>query len=307
MWYNIDIGGKSMSKSINLTNEQAHLIIDRYREFSIPHTNNYTLFRAKHKTSTLTIFKTLTLLIQGSHANELYLEICSLIEITPIIDDVKNSSLSIELSLIGTDEVGTGDFFGGIVVAGAFVRKDQIKILKRLGVKDSKLLNDTKILELGETLIKEVVFSVHVLDDIKYNYINRVQNCNMNKIKALLHNSVIRHLLAKVENYDGIVIDAFTTKEKYFDYLNGEKDVVKEVKLEEKAESKYVSVAVASIIARYFFLEHFNKLSEEVGFELPKGAGSKIDLAIQKILKTRNLKYFETIAKTNFKNLDKYK
>ncbi|HRT69329.1 MAG TPA: ribonuclease HIII [Bacilli bacterium] len=296
-----------MSKSINLTSEQAHLIIERYREFSVPHTNNYTLFRAKNKTSTLTIFKTLTLLIQGSNSNELYQEICSLINITPVIDEAKNSSLSIELSLIGTDEVGTGDFFGGIVVAAAYVRKDQIKILKRLGVKDSKQLNDSKILELGEVLIKEIVFSVHVLDNLKYNYINRIQNYNMNKIKALLHNSAIRHLRTKVKNYDGIVIDAFTTKEKYFNYLSDEKEIVTEVKLEEKAESKYVSVAVASIIARYFFLDHFNKLSKEVGFELPKGAGPKIDLAIQKILKTRNLKYFETIAKTNFKNLDKYK
>lgn len=296
-----------MSKSINLTNEQAQLIIDKYRDFFIPHTNNYTLFRAKYKTASLTIFKTLTLLIQGRQADELYLDICSLINIKPIINEVKNSSLSLELSLIGTDEVGTGDFFGGVVVAGAFVREDQIKILKKRGVKDSKLLNDNKILELGETLIKEVIFSVHVLDNIKYNYINKMQNCNMNKIKALLHNSVIRHLIAKVENYDGIVIDAFTTKDKYLNYLSGEKDVVTDIKLEEKAESKYVSVAVASIIARYFFLDHFNKLSEEVGFELPKGAGAKIDLAIQKILKTRNISYFETISKTNFKNLEKYK
>lgn len=296
-----------MSKSINLTNEQVQLIIDKYREFHIPHTNNYTLFRAKYKTASLTIFKTLTLLIQGRQADELYLDICSLINIKPIINEVKNSSLSLELSLIGTDEVGTGDFFGGVVVAGAFVREDQIKILKKRGVKDSKLLNDNKILELGETLIKEVIFSVHVLDNIKYNYINKMQNCNMNKIKALLHNSVIRHLIAKVENYDGIVIDAFTTKDKYLNYLSGEKDVVTDIKLEEKAESKYVSVAVASIIARYFFLDHFNKLSEEVGFELPKGAGAKIDLAIQKILKTRNISYFETISKTNFKNLEKYK
>ncbi|MDD3171681.1 MAG: ribonuclease HIII [Bacilli bacterium] len=296
-----------MSQSINLTNDQAQIIINQYQEFSLPHTNNYTLFRAKYKTSTITIFKTLTLLIQGGNDIDVYNNICKLIDIKPIVTDPKNSSLSIDLSLIGTDEVGTGDFFGGIVVAGAFVKKDQIGALKKLGVKDSKDLKDSKIMELGPILVKEVIFSVHLLDNLKFNYITRVQNCNMNKVKALLHNSVIRHLQQKVKKYDGIIIDAFTTRDKYFEYLKDEKDVVTEVKLEEKAESKYVSVAVASIIARYIFLEHIAKLSEEIGFELPKGAGQKIDLAIQKILKTKPLKFFDTIAKTNFKNLEKYK
>ena len=50
-----------------------------------------------------------------------------------------------QLSMIGSDEVGTGDYFGPITVCAAYVRQDQIHLLKELGVQDSKNLNDEKI------------------------------------------------------------------------------------------------------------------------------------------------------------------
>ena len=51
-------------------------------------------------------------------------------------------------SSIGSDEVGTGDFFGPIVVTAAYVSKDKIEELEELGVKDSKKLTDTDILAI---------------------------------------------------------------------------------------------------------------------------------------------------------------
>ncbi len=42
---------------------------------------------------------------------------------------------------IGSDEVGTGDYFGPIVVTAAYVKKEDIKYLESLGVKDSKKIN----------------------------------------------------------------------------------------------------------------------------------------------------------------------
>ena len=44
-------------------------------------------------------------------------------------------------SSIGSDEVGTGDYFGPIVVTAAYVPKDKIEFLESIGVKDSKKLN----------------------------------------------------------------------------------------------------------------------------------------------------------------------
>lgn len=296
-----------MSYSTNLNDQGIQKIIEKYKEFELPPTNNYTLFRAKYKSCTITIFKTKTILFQGLNESEVSQEICSLADIEITKEKTSNSSLAINLSLIGSDEVGTGDFFGGIVVAASYVPIESIPYIRRLGVKDSKELTDTKIQEIAPLLMEKVKYSVLLLDNMKYNYVTKVKNMNMNKIKAFLHNSAIRNLISKIDSYDGIVIDAFTPKDKYFEYLKDESKVIKDVELIEKAESKYICVAVSSVIARYIFLKHMDELSKKIGFELPKGAGNKVDLAIQKILKTNSIKYLDNFAKTNFKNLEKVK
>ncbi|MGI6767695.1 MAG: ribonuclease HIII [Bacilli bacterium] len=297
-----------MNYTIHLTNQQATEIVKKYQDFEVEHTNNYTLFRAKYKSATLTIFKTMTMIIQGGGAKKMYTEICELLNLeAPKEKKTPAIASELNLSIIGTDEVGTGDFFGPIVVAGAFVPKNKIPLMVRMGIKDSKKITDEKVRMLGPKLMKELQHSILVLDNVKYNYLTRICHYNMNKLKALLHNNVIYNILQNVKEYDQIVIDAFTTKDKYFDYLQGEKIKIKEVVLEEKAESKYLAVAAASIIARYGFIYEFEKLSKKVGLELPKGAGAKVDLAISKILKTQNERYFDVIAKTNFKNLEKVK
>lgn len=296
-----------MSYSTNLNDQGIQKIIEKYKEFELPPTNNYTLFRAKYKSCTITIFKTKTILFQGLNESSVSQEICALADIEIAKEKSSNSSLSINLSLIGSDEVGTGDFFGGIVVAASYIPIESIPTIRRLGVKDSKELTDSKIQEIAPILMEKVKYSVLLLDNMKYNYVTKVKNMNMNKIKAFLHNSAIRSLINKIDSYDGIVIDAFTPKDKYFEYLKDESNVIKDVELIEKAESKYICVAVSSIIARFIFLKHMDELSKKIGFELPKGAGPKVDLAIQKILKTNTVKYLDNFAKTNFKNLEKLK
>ena len=72
-----------------------------------------------------------------------------------------------------------------------------------------------------------------------------------------------------------------------------------------KGESKCMSVAAASIIARYMFLLEMDKLEKEFGYELPKGAGANVDNQIQKIIKEKGKDYLYNFAKINFKNLTK--
>ena len=53
---------------------------------------------------------------------------------------------------IGSDEVGTGDFFGPICVCAAYIKAKDIKRLRELGIDDSKRLSDERIRELGKIL-----------------------------------------------------------------------------------------------------------------------------------------------------------
>ena len=67
------------------------------------------------------------------------------------------------------------------------------------------------------------------------------------------------------------------------------------------------SVAVASIIARYAFLQFFDNLIDESGYDLPKGAGKKVDILTAQIIEEKGEKFLYSIAKVNFKTVDKAK
>lgn len=298
-----------MSYTINVNSVQAEIIIDKYQEYSLPHTNNYTLFRAKYKGATLTLYKTHTLLIQGGKAFVLYNEVCDLLQITPKLKEKKEKDFEpqINLSIIGTDEVGTGDFFGPIVVAGAYVDKTKILDVMKLGIRDSKTIKDDKIHKLANELIKLVDYHIVSLDNLKYNYLVSAGKYNMNKIKALLHNDVLVKLTRKVASFDNIIIDAFTSKDKYFDYIKEQKVKIENVELEQNAESKHLAVVCASILARSAFSKQLDQLSKKVGFDLPKGASHRVNLAIAKILKEQSEAVLKMCGKLNFKNLEKAK
>ena len=129
----------------------------------------------------------------------------------------------------------------------------------------------------------------------------------MNKIKALLHNDVLVKLTRKVVSFDNIIIDAFTSKDKYFDYIKEQKVKIENVELEQNAESKHLAVVCASILARSAFSKQLDQLSKKVGFDLPKGASHRVDLAIAKILKEQSEAVLKMCGKLNFKNLEKAK
>ena len=80
------------------------------------------------------------------------------------------------------------------------------------------------------------------------------------------------------------MIDAFTSTQNYEKYLKNEANHFSNpVSLEEKAEGKYLAVAVSSIIARDLFLENLENLGRELGYQLPSGAGTASDKVASQI------------------------
>ena len=303
-----------MNYSFQLTQEQINILIDQYSSYEIFTTNNYTLFRAKIKYSTMSIYTTGKCLIQGNDAAVLYTDVCKVLGIKQTIEAPKNESGddysdTIELYKIniGNDEVGTGDFYGPIVVCSACVSEDNYLIVKRLGVKDSKALNDEKIKAIAKVLIENIPYSITILSNEKYNEITKMKDMNLNKIKAILHNNVMNKFYMKYPEYVDIpiVLDDFCTKEKYYEYLSKSKNVVKNIHFETKAENKYLSVAAASIIARFYFLREMDKLSSLVGMDLKKGASREVDMQASEIIKNKGTYILSKIAKLNFKNYAK--
>ena len=301
-----------MTYTLDLEDNQIELLIDKYNDYRLENTNEYTIFRAKVATTTITVFNTNKVVLQGNNAYKAYVTICNAFDI-PVMSEEKAKAEILEvnsfnLSIAGSDEVGTGDYFGPIVVSACFVPKESILELKRLGVKDSKKLDDTKIMELAKVIKAKTVNASVILSNDKFNSIMNQPNMNMNKIKAILHNKALSNLLAKGINPDAIIIDGFTTQDKYFAYLADKDDVVKEnVRVIEKAEDKYISVGAASILARAYFLKSFNELCEKYGYNLPKGAGPNVDKMIYTIITQGKKDILKDIAKVSFKNTYKIK
>ncbi|QMT98248.1 ribonuclease HIII [Mycoplasma tullyi] len=178
----------------------------------------------------------------------------------------------LEGDTIGCDEVGVGEYLGPIVTCCALVKQDQIDLVKKLGVKDSKLLSDEKIIEIANELKKFIKFQIFCFNPkkgaLEFNQMyDRLKN--INALKAYMHNQCLIFFKQKYQINNLIVLDQFVDPNKYYLHLTNfnVEPIIKINLMEEKAESKYLSVAVASILARAFYLELCQKLLNKINYK----------------------------------------
>lgn len=271
--------------------------------------------RAKYQNTTVNIYQSGKVMFQGNHAEavseELLPQHSQLNTNKTKKKNMANSFLEQTLmydqfNCIGSDEAGSGDYFGPLTVCAAFVTKEHVPILKTLGVNDSKKLTDTKIVELAEQLVTFIPHSLLTLHNEKYN-IQQAKGWTQVKMKAVLHNEAIKNVLKKIDSsqLDYIVIDQFAKREVYSHYALSDIPLPKKTKFETKGESKSLAIAVASIISRYAFVTYMDKISKNINMTIPKGAGAKVDVIAAKIIKKYGLSRLDTISKKHFKNREK--
>lgn len=207
---------------------------------------------------------------------------------------------------IGSDEVGTGDFFGPVIVVASFIKKEDIPTLISLKVNDSKKLSDERIIEIVPKLLELVTFSKLTLSNEKYNSLVK-NGYSMNKIKAILHNHALLKVKEKINNEDiPCFVDQFCDVGLYYSYLQYEDKVItKNITFKTKGESQYPSVAVSSMIARYCFLKEIEILENKYQVKIPKGAGLSVDNFAKEFIAKFGLDELNKICKMNFKNYEK--
>lgn len=203
----------------------------------------------------------------------------------------------------GSDEVGTGDYFGPIVVCAAYVQKEQLEILKKYAVQDSKKIDDLNIKKIANVLSPQFPHSIISLNPSAYNQLH--QHYNLNAIKALMHNQAYLNLAKQISLPAFCIVDQFTAEKQYFKYLINEKDVFKNLHFRPKAESYYPCVALASIFARNYFLDEWEKLEKQYAFSFAKGAGKLVDQNSQAFVQKYGFAKLHKVAKIHFKNTSK--
>ena len=293
-------------------------MIKYYEDLRRDKTPPYAVFQAEEADTIITLYESGKVMFQGISADidaNIWIDLerklnNRIIDIKTGKDKNKNKSeknnarLFDKYNTIGSDEVGTGDYFGPIVVVASFVAKEDINFLDELKVTDSKALSDEYIKKIAPKLTEKIPYSAYVLSNEEYNKFYS-ESFNMNKIKAILHNKVLLNMINKSYPYDKIIVDEFTPARNYYGYLTEVKDKITNITFVQKAESKCLSVAVSSIIARYIFLKLIHEMSSELGSDIPKGAGLQVDEFAKKIAKEKGMDSLNKYVKLNFKNTNK--
>ncbi len=182
--------------------------------------------------------------------------------------------------IIGTDESLKGDTFGGLVVAGVKANDQLRQKLRELGVVDSKVLADKDILPMAEKIKHLLPCEVRSVLPEEYN-----QESDVTKLLNKLHKECADYLFPGrhvVDKFPGCIVGDIQA---------------------EKAESKYVEVAAASVLARAGALQQLDYLSTQAGFRLPKGS-THVKLALFE-LKERGLD-FRKFVKIDFANVREF-
>jgi ribonuclease HIII len=203
----------------------------------------------------------------------------------------------------GSDEVGTGDVFGPVVVVATTVDEAAYSSLKAYPIQDSKAMSDDLVRKIAPVLMQTLPYSLLILPNEKYNQVQA--HNNLNAIKAKLHNQAYLHLTKKVSLGKLNVVDQFTPQALYYRYLNQEAEVYKNLHFETKAESKYFAVACASVIARYAFLMELDAMGQRYGTTFPKGASSQVETFAAAFLAQHGLNTLKKVAKVHFKTIQR--
>ncbi len=306
--------GKTITKVIRVDNDTKKLMNEFYKDMKRDKTPPYAVFQADTGDTIVTLYESGKAMFQGVSADieaGMWESIRKDKDNIDYFMDTKDTKIKKEdqvdipsdIASVGSDEVGTGDYYGPIVVTASFVSKDNIPFLNELGVRDSKKLSDEQILKIVPKIIKKIPYKTIMLSNKEYND-NYGKNMNMNKIKAVLHNKVLTEMV-KDNDYDYIVVDQFEPEKSYYNHLSDVPNPLKGITFITKAEDKCLSVAVSSLISRYIFIKEMDKLGDKYGIFLPKGANYYVEDVGIKLVNKYGEKILHDIAKLNFSNTDR--
>jgi ribonuclease HII len=197
------------------------------------------------------------------------------------------------MKILGIDEAGRGPIIGPLVVAGLIIKEQQEKELKDLGVKDSKLLTEKKRKEIYSILIKKFKYQALIIPPSEIDEAVGGNKSNLNLLEAEQAIKLINHLES-----DKIIIDCPSTNTKTFKEYIKERLLNKKLTIiaEHKADTNYLVVGAASIIAKEIREQEISEIKKRVNKDF--GSGYMADPKTQEFLKKYWAEYPELFRKS---------
>ena len=152
-----------MNVVIKVNDEVKNKMIEYYKDKKRDKVIPYVVFQADDEDTVITMYESGKVMFQGVSADvdasmwgvELEKK-----------EKAKEDSVYLNTSAVGSDEVGTGDYFGPIVVTASFVSKSQVKELQEMGILDSKKMTDENILKVAPRLSKMIKYRNRTIRNI---------------------------------------------------------------------------------------------------------------------------------------------
>lgn len=291
-----------MNVVIKVDEETKQKMIDYYKDKIRDKKIPYAIFQAVEEDTVITLYESGKAMFQGISA-DVDASMWAMLQ-DKGKEDLKNEEDLYNITSIGSDEVGTGDYFGPVVVCAAYVNIEDIKFLEELKVKDSKQITDDYIRKIAPTISKKIDYELLALSNKEYNEKYKTIK-NINKIKAIMHNKVLYTLHQRHSDCNKIIIDEFAKENSYFNYLKEVTNVERNLIFTPKAENKNMAVATAAILARFTFLEIMDKLSDKYHEPLLKGASSEVNRQAERLIEKYGKEVLDDIAKLHFINTER--
>lgn len=205
---------------------------------------------------------------------------------------------------MGIDESGKGDFFGPLVIAGAYIDKALASTMLKMGVKDSKnISSDKRLLELARDIRKMLGqrFSLVLIGPEAYNRLYAKMR-SVNLLLAWGHARAIENLLAHVPDCPRAISDQFGDKQQVRRALMRK---ARKIILEQRHRAEAdLAVAAASILARAAFLQALQQMGNSYKLRLPKGASAAVINAGQELINKHGAQVLLKTAKCHFRTTD---
>ncbi|MBS3060816.1 MAG: ribonuclease HII [DPANN group archaeon] len=168
------------------------------------------------------------------------------------------------MRILGIDEAGRGPVFGSLFIGGVLIDDSLNDELKKIGVKDSKLLTNQqrenlyrKVNEMADEVHYVEITASEIDDKRKYMSLNEIEAMKMAECIEMFDQSKIDKVIFDLPEPNG---NRFIGKvQKYFDFRQP-------AIAEHKADVNYPAVSCASIIAKERRERSLKPIYDQFGF-----------------------------------------
>jgi ribonuclease HII len=189
--------------------------------------------------------------------------------------------------ILGIDDAGRGPLIGPMILAGVLVTKEQDILLKKEGVKDSKMLIHATRVKLAETIKKNSV-KFHVVSSFPDEIDAFVESkSNLNTLEATKTAEIINALNDETSSIKVIVdcpsVNTVSWKKTLCKFIKHPENL--NVSCEHKADVNHPSASAASILAKVRREDEIGKIRKQFNEYGDIGSGYPSDPATKEFLK----------------------